>query len=507
MKPLISISSILFFLSCAAQAPAMGGPKDIMGPVLISVIPIDGSTNISSDTKIIFEFDETIDPTSVKSSITILGFEEFSMKIRSHKIIIEPNSTWPENRVIQINMSRRIRDYQNNTMARGHQFIFSTGESIPKGSIAGGLDGFNSDEITQLLLFTWPISDSSTVVKIVESDLDGRFEFLHLPSEKYIILATESRSTDPSIAISKNRYGMIQSRYIPIEGNQHQKIHIYMDEPIQHKKIISVNQMNPQFGYIEFSDGSKDEVIFSTCNHCTIVEDTLTISFDVKNRLEKYTIGPQSFLFEAKLDTISPAIDHKYWDQNNFILHFSEPIQLADSIYFESKIDSMWNSISFSIVNDRDIRLSIDEEDKIRFWGTHVTDFYNNQFQDSLVEISIFQKVLSEEKMVLGGNINGMVECNFINEMTIVAQKINSTESTFVTSNDGKFKFINLEPGKYILKAFENKNDLNSEIYFSGVWNPYKTAATYAIYDDTLDVRSRWDIEGINFKMENFIQE
>jgi hypothetical protein len=88
-----------------------------------------------------------------------------------------------------------------------------------------------------------------------------------------------------------------------------------------------------------------------------------------------------------------------------------------------------------------------------------------------------------------------------------VAQNITSTESTFIYSDNGEFNFNNLEPGKYILKAFENKNEINSEIYFSGVWNPYKTAATYGIYGDTLDVRSRWDIEGINFKMENFIQE
>ena len=507
MKPLISISSILFFLSCAAQAPAMGGPKDITGPTLVSVMPMDGSTNITPNTKIVFEFDEVIDPTSVKSSISILGFEEFSLKIRGHKITIEPNSTWPESKVIEINMSRRIRDYQNNTMAQGHQFIFSTGESIPEGSIAGELDGYNPDEITQLLLFTWPISDSSTVVKIVESDSDGRFKFLYLPSDKYLIFATESRSTDPSIAISKNRYGMIQSRYIPIEGNQHQKIHIYMDEPIQRKKIVSVNQVNPQFGYIEFSDGSKDEVLFSSYKHCTIVEDTLNISFDTENRLERYSIGPQSFLFEAKIDTIPPIVASKYWDEKEFTLRFSEPIQLADSIYFESKIDSMWNSISFSIVDDRDIHLSIGEEDKIRFWGTHITDLYNNQFQDSLVEISISQKVLPEEKTVSGGNVNGMVEYNFINEITIVAQNITSTESTFIYSDNGEFNFNNLEPGKYILKAFENKNEINSEIYFSGVWNPYKTAATYGIYGDTLDVRSRWDIEGINFKMENFIQE
>ena len=91
-----------------------------------------------------------------------------------------------------------------------------------------------------------------------------------------------------------------------------------------------------------------------------------------------------------------------------------------------------------------------------------------------------------------------------MNEIVVEAESITSAESTFVISNDGNFEFKNLEPGKYILKAFENKNNLNSEIYFSGVWNPYNTAANFAIYTDTLDVRSRWDIEDVNFNIKNF---
>ena len=133
MRTLILITTILLFLSCAAQAPATGGPKDIHGPELISVSPADASAQIEVDTKIIFEFNETVDPTSVTSSISILNFDDFIIKSRRNKVIIEPHTTWPKNNVFELNLSRRIRDYQNNIMARGHQFIFSTGENIPEG--------------------------------------------------------------------------------------------------------------------------------------------------------------------------------------------------------------------------------------------------------------------------------------------------------------------------------------------------------------------------------------
>ena len=153
MRTLILIATILLFLSCAAQAPATGGPKDVHGPELISVSPADASTQIEVDTKIIFEFNETVDPTSVTSSISILNFYDFTIKSRRNKVIIEPHTTWPENKVFEINLSRRIRDYQNNTMARGHQFIFSTGENIPGGSIVGKLENYNPKKLLSYYYF------------------------------------------------------------------------------------------------------------------------------------------------------------------------------------------------------------------------------------------------------------------------------------------------------------------------------------------------------------------
>lgn len=506
MKPLISMISMLF-LSCAAQAPATGGPKDITGPEIINVSPINATTNIGVNTKIIIEFDETIDPISVHSSISILNFDAFTIKSRRNKIIIEPQTTWPESKSIEVNLSRRIRDFQNNTMARGYQFIFSTGENIPQGSIVGKLENHNPEKITQLLLFLWPISDSSVVVKTVEANVDGGFEFLYLPSNKYLIFATEGESLDPSLAIFQNRYGLIQSNYIPIEGTQNQRIQIYMDDPIQRNKIVSVNSVNPQFGIIKFSDGTEVEFLFSDCEYCIIKGDTLTISYDAENRLASYTIGPQSFIFEAILDTIPPSLMSKYWSGEEFTLHFSEPIEYSDSLNFESQIDSAWNSIPFRIVNNREIHLSIAENGKVRFWGSHIMDLYNNQFQDSLVEINVTEKILPEIETISGGNVKGTITYTSMNEVVVEAESITSSESKFVISKDGNFELKNLEPGKYIVKAFENKNNLNSEVYFSGIWDPYNTAATFAIYADTLDVRSRWDIEGVNIKIDTFLKE
>ena len=71
-----------------------------------------------------------------------------------------------------------------------------------------------------------------------------------------------------------------------------------------------------------------------------------------------------------------------------------------------------------------------------------------------------------------------------------------------------EFKFKNLEAGNYTLWAFEAINNLNPLIYFSGTWEPYHRAARFTSYLDTIDVRSRWDIEGIiiDFEKNNIIK-
>ena len=65
---------------------------------------------------------------------------------------------------------------------------------------------------------------------------------------------------------------------------------------------------------------------------------------------------------------------------------------------------------------------------------------------------------------------------------------------------DSIFIFNDLQPGKYIFRAYEQKNDIDPLIYFSGILNPYQRAAEFSIYKDTIEVRKFWDVEGVNIE-------
>ena len=75
------------------------------------------------------------------------------------------------------------------------------------------------------------------------------------------------------------------------------------------------------------------------------------------------------------------------------------------------------------------------------------------------------------------------------------------TDSTYnAIINNLNFELNNLPEGIYKLWAFESLHKTNPFIYFSGTWNPYQRAANFAFYSDSVDVRARWDIEGINIE-------
>ena len=212
-------------------------------------------------------------------------------------------------------------------------------------------------------------------------------------------------------------------------------------------------------------------------------------------------------MFEKSIDSVGPSLIESYWKDNRYKLYFSEPIQLSDSILFESQFDSSWNPVSFIFNEKRDIDLLIQNDNKIRFSGNNIKDYYNNVFQDTLVELLVSKRNLIRQDVEFGGDIRGRIEFEFFNEIIVEVRNIDSNQISFVVSRDGFFEFNSLSPGKYLLRAFENKNLVNNEVYFSGLWSPYNEAATFGIYPDTIDVRSNWDIENINFKISNFIKE
>ena len=109
-------------------------------------------------------------------------------------------------------------------------------------------------------------------------------------------------------------------------------------------------------------------------------------------------------------------------------------------------------------------------------------------------------RTVSEES--IGGNILGLIEYDGEHPVWLEAENINSGKHYGFTSHGSQFTFQNLPKGFYKIWGFEAINKQDSTIYFSGTWEPYQRAARFAFYPDSIEVRARWDIEGIILKFE-----
>jgi len=69
-------------------------------------------------------------------------------------------------------------------------------------------------------------------------------------------------------------------------------------------------------------------------------------------------------------------------------------------------------------------------------------------------------------------------------------------QTTAVNSNH--FSFERILPGKYFLSGYIDLN--RNQVFDLGRVNPYSTMESFAVYPDTIYMRSRWETEGVELK-------
>ena len=491
---------ILFLLGCAAVGPPPGGITDTNGPELLSVSP--GSIlDFSTVQKIIFEFDELIDPASVPPSIKIIPELKYKLKVRGRKIIIQPDKTWPENDIIRISLSRKIRDYKKNMMSKSVILNFSTGPEIPDGIIKGKVVESNNNNLIELGLYEWPMNDSSQYIHKVEADKLGNFEFKGVKNGQYTLGAIEGSLWSMNQQIEREKYAILTSDFISISTEENEKtVKILLSDPLERRQITSIEMLGQRVFNLIMDDNSKEYFMVDSSYKSG---DSISVILEKTNRLEAYMLPEYSFILPDIIDTLRPKLNLSQFINGEFTLVFSKPISI-DTNAITTKQDTLNIPLLFKQITENTVIIPnlVDTVYNIQIGGASIHDFNGNYFSDSLKTVQINQPQKTEEEKMIGGNILGLVEYNGKETLKIKAYNINNGSLYFTDVINKKFKFSNLPSGLYTLWGFELLNFQNPNIYFSGLWQPYRRAARFQHYVDTVDVRARWDIEGIIINFE-----
>jgi len=169
---------LFIFIGCAAQMAPKGGPIDNEGPKLIEVSHSFDSNIFNTNEEIIFYFNEFVNPLSIVNSIKIINFIDFDYQVRGKKIIIRPNKKWPNYKMIKINISRNVSDFNGNNMDDPIQILFSNGKLLSNNKIFGRLINTN-DAIFNIGAYSL-IDSSYLLIDKTESNKEGNFKFQYL---------------------------------------------------------------------------------------------------------------------------------------------------------------------------------------------------------------------------------------------------------------------------------------------------------------------------------------
>ena len=502
---------IAFLFSCAVKSLPSGGPQDLEPPYIKNIKPLEGSVNIKLNQSIEIEFNEMLDPNSVKSSISLIPSIDIKINSYGNKIIVKPEDKWPENSEFKIKVDRNISDYKGNKIKESKLLSFSTSSSISNGYNRGKLFNVDTLKVATVGLYI-NINDSLYNYASIQSDSNNEFEFKNIKNGKYIITALVNPVNNIHNDINLYPYGLY-SKEVIIDNNIVDNINLYISNSNKREKIVSVDIFNDFYGEVELTNSTKIPLIsysigqdFGDINdyyQFDILSDSIYLSINMSNNIDSYKILGNYKLNKSLNDSIGPEVVDAYFAEGKYMLEFSEPVKIKSKPFIGLGEEQDSTILSYSYKTPKLIYVDgvTDKHKMIVFDEYLITDFSKNENILSDGMLSIKKNQIDETGT---GDISGNVLYSGKHDIIVEMLDVKSGESNQVlVDKNGNFVFENVIANKYKIWAYEDIN-VYSKKYFNGTLNPLKLAADFGLYNDIVEVRKNWDIEGIEIKINGY---
>jgi len=551
------------FIDCANRMPPPGGPVNRTPPAIISTLPANGSTNFMGS-RIRIEFNQYVDERSVEESIFISPYVgQLEFKWHGKKVDIVFEDTLRSNITYVVTVGTDVTGYYTKTrMAQSFTLAFSTGSEINQGALSGSIIPRNeNDTKSGVMIFAYRIDSFSKDTLnparhspdfITQTGVKGEFSFVHLPWGMVRLFAirdeyrnllydcgvddfgvcmqdynlSESDSSFSNIIMQLAREDTTAPILIKVNPINNKKVDASFSESL-HPRSLDVNNFSIldtttnallKVNSIYPSTSNKTSVMINTEEQDSLSRYRLTVN-GVRDSAGN-VISPKgnSLVFSGssipdslrfQLESVSikdstlgvplhPSFHFTFSDAVD-TAHCGEWLRLrADSASFVPLIVH-WQTLTTSTAQPVDPLIGLHwysleaELFKIKRWDSV-------SLEDSLKQWR-FQTLDSYELGSVSGSVTLKSHNQPVGTLYVISIPVEKSieRSTAVVDKTGTFSFPMLQAGKYVLKVFEDTN--RNGVYDPGKPFPFQPSEPVFLFNDTLRIRARWPLEGVNLNL------
>jgi len=547
---------LVAFLACAKQGIPPGGPVDETPPIIIRTFPDPGSTMVDPQISVRFWFNEGIQPSSASEAIFITPYpgENVSYKWRGKRLSIKFSKPLQQDKTYVITLGTGLRDYRNNGMQSSYTLAFSTGALIDEGEITGKVYDLKDSRGVDVWAYTVIDSlETNPFVQepdyIVQCGKGGEFKFSHLSpglyrlfvvkdlvsdrlyqsgedeigiSWKDILLSGESKTPPEQLffrmtkedtvgpglvrafAVDKNNVALSFDEPVVIQAQKKNLISIVLEEEpadTLQLKLVYNNPVDPNSVKVMTGQQLEGKSYYITVNNFEDYSGHM-VSPDYNHTLFNGS-GEQDTTRPSLIQTY-PLVNEKSADLDGMVRfifseamdssHFSDGFLLTDSSQIVVSGEMSWKSPAEFIFQSHE-KLKSESNYCLSLSGKGVMDFSGNSLIDTVYYFSTMNvDTLSE---IIGTILDPDSQAK--GSVFIAARQIGSNLSyQQILQEPGRYRLKNVLPGLYLVEAFRDR-DGNGK-YSYGKPFPYRISERFAVYGDTIDVRSKWPNEGNDFR-------
>lgn len=537
---------------------------DTIPPEVVSVSPQPDSTGIDPNSEINVTFSERMSEDPTEGAIFISPFPKkpIDYRWRGKRLNLSPSEPFLKDRTYVVTVGTDAQDLRGNRMSQSYTFAFSTGNSLDSGSISGEVwvsqkTGFANE--TGVSVWAYLLAGEKTEIDpekekpdyATQTDENGKYSLKNLGRGRYRLLAVKDANKDLLWNWEDEAIG-VTTQDVELSGHDLSKDFVNFIVEKRDKRpptLTNCRSLNKNLVRLEF-DEEVEETTASNLTHYQVSSSStrnplnlISVFFrdpdrnaiflltDGMNAKEKYEIkvlgvtdkarnpldtAATTCLFDGSetVDTVGPRISAVSPKDSETTVPLDAKIQIvfdqppehhdveANFAVFDSNGSKIvgktgWSSPNVFIFSPDSLLLGRMTY-TITLLSSKVHSLVGNTHMRDSTFVSRFRSLNPDTV----GSVSGKVE-------TVGGQNGNIALSLYQAGNaaisyrttipgPAPFLFDRVLPGKYFLAGFVD-SDKNGNLSL-GQPNPFSPSEPFALYPDTILVRSRWETEGVELE-------